>query len=61
MTYKETDGADDRTYVMIMEYYKNYARRVMPREKANRFLHAAQKLRRQGDESNEAVLAGCYI
>ena len=58
---KETDGRDDQTYVMIMDYYKNYARKSMPGKKANRYLHAAWKLRREGDVSNEAVLAGCYI
>jgi len=59
--YKESGGKDDQSYIDIMGYYKHHARRHMPRDVANRFLKAAQKLRREGDVSNDAVLAGAYI
>ena len=58
---KQKDGKDDQMYIRIMEYYKHHARRYMPRNKSVRFLQAAQKLRREGDVSNDAVLCGCYI
>ena len=58
---RKDEGADDDQYVRLMEYYKHVARKTMPREEANKYLHKAQKLKREGDVSKNAVTAGQYI
>ena len=55
----ESKGKDDKKYVRLMEEYKR-ARRG-DREKANEILEQAKKLKREGDVSKNAILAGAHI
>ena len=56
---KEGEGADDKLYVKLMERYKRTRR--TDREKANKILDKAQKLKKEGDVSKKARIAGAYI
>lgn len=56
----EGEGADDKEYVLTMEKYKRERRRL-PREEANKILEKAQKLKKEGDVSKRARIAGAYI
>ena len=58
---RKDEGADDQKYIDIMGYYKHVARKTMDRKEANKYLDAAQKLKREGDVSKNAVTAGQYI
>ena len=57
---KEGEGADDKEYVLTMEKYKRERRRL-PREEANKILDKAKKLKKEGDVSKRARIAGAYI
>ena len=52
---------DDQRFIDLMGYYKHVARKKSPRTIANKYLHKAQKLVREGRVSEEAKLAGAYI
>ena len=56
---KEGEGADDKEYVILMERYKSVRRD--DKEAANKILEKAQKLKKEGDVSKKARLAGAYI
>ena len=56
---KEGEGADDKTYVRLLEEYKR-ARRCDAKE-ANKMLEQATALAKNGDVSKKAKIAGAYI
>ena len=56
---KEGQGADDKQYVLLMEEYRRVRRR--DQDKASEIMEKAKKLKREGDVSPNARLAGCYI
>ncbi len=58
---RKDEGKDDQKYIDMMGYYKHVARKTMSREEANKYLHKAQKLAREGDVSKDAKTAGAYI
>ena len=57
---KEGKGADDDRYVRAMEHYKRQ-RHVLGIKEANKLLDAAMKIKKEGDVSKNARLAGAYI
>jgi len=56
---KEGQGADDKKYVLLMEEYRRVRRR--DQDKADKIMEKAKKLKREGDVSPRARLAGAYI
>ena len=56
---KEGEGADDKEYVLLMEKYKRLRRD--DKDRANKILKKAQKLKKVGDVSKRARIAGAYI
>ncbi len=52
-------GKDDDKYVALMDQYKMMRR--TDGKKANKFLEAAMKLRREGDVSDDAMIGGAYL
>lgn len=58
---RKDEGKDDQLYIDLMGYYKHVARKQRDRTEANKYLHKAQELGRNGDVSENAKLAGAYI
>ena len=58
---RKDEGKDDQAYIDAMGYYKHVARKTMDRKEANKYLDKALKLKRDGDVSDKAKLAGQYI
>ena len=50
---------DDEKYIALMNAYKE--NRLELGELANKYLEAAQKLKREGQVSNDAVIGGAYL
>ena len=55
------EGADDQSYIDLMNHYKHNARHELPFEEAEEFLQHARALRKDGDVSGDAETAGAYI
>ena len=58
---RKDEGKDDKEYIELMGYYKHVARRQMTPKEANKYLHKAMKLVKEGDVSDKAKRAGAYI
>ena len=56
---KEDEGSDDKEYVRTMERYKR--ERHDDFEGAQKHLNRANQLKKEGNVSKRAVLAGAYI
>ena len=58
---RKDEGKDDQEYIDLMGYYKHVARKTMTPKEANKHLHKAMKLAKEGDVSKKAKTAGAYI
>ena len=56
----KNEGADDQEFFEVMEHYKNYSRHEDHHELARQFRDHATHLRKNGDVSDNAKIAGAY-
>lgn len=58
---KGNQGEDDKKYVALMAEYKKLRRDPENRKKCGDILKKAQKLKKDGDVSDNAKIAGAYL